>query len=73
MITDWRGNVITVGATVVFPGRQGSFLWMNEGRVVSIEENGRIGIQRTEATRPGQNTTKTSYPDPDRLTVVRAR
>ncbi len=74
MTKDWRGNVITLGATVIYPTRQGSSLWMNEGKVVSIAEDGAIGVMRSHTTWswPGEGS-KTSYPDPGRLTVVRAR
>jgi hypothetical protein len=33
---DWRGTEIEVGATVVYPGRGGSSLWMTEGTVVAL-------------------------------------
>lgn len=33
---DWRGVPITVGSTVVYPGRQGSSHWMNEAEVNAI-------------------------------------
>lgn len=76
MTKDWRGNVIMVGATVVYPSRQSSSLWMNEGRVVSIENDGKkIGVQRVSTTAGWQKGEgeRVSYPDPHRLTVVRRR
>ncbi len=72
MVKDWRGSVIMVGSTVAYPTRQSSSLWMNEGKVVSIDDE-RIGVQRTHSTgQPGQGQ-KISYPDVHRITVVRTR
>ena len=34
---DWRGRAIKKGVKIVYPGRQGSFIWMVEARVLSIE------------------------------------
>jgi hypothetical protein len=36
MMIDFLGNKITIGATVVYPGRQGSTMWMNRGLVVCL-------------------------------------
>lgn len=71
---DWRGTPITVGSTVVYPSRQGSSLWMNEGEVVSIDKlkegawqkgnaSVRIGVKKKDSSR-------TSYPDVERITVI---
>lgn len=35
---DFRGKEITVGSTVVYPGRRGSSMWLNQGRVTAIRE-----------------------------------
>lgn len=35
-LKDWRGTPIEVGSTIVYPGRHGSWIWMNEGEVISI-------------------------------------
>lgn len=59
---DWRGTRIKVGSAVVYPSRQGSSLWMNEGEVISVSE-GRVGVRKKGSKR-------TSYPDVLRLTVV---
>ncbi len=34
---DWRGTEIEVGSRVVYPGRQGSSMWMTEGEVVELK------------------------------------
>ena len=34
---DFLDNDINVGDTIVYPGRQGSSLWMNKGKVVGID------------------------------------
>lgn len=62
MVKDWRGKKIKVGATVVYPSRQSSYLWMNEGEVVSIKD-GRIGVRKSGSTR-------IAYPAVERLTVL---
>jgi len=36
MLKDIRGRRIEVGSKVVWPGRQGSNLWMTAGEVVSV-------------------------------------
>lgn len=35
-VTDWRGVEIQVGDRVIYPGRQGSHLWMVEAEVVEV-------------------------------------
>lgn len=35
---DFRGKEISVGSTVVYPGRRGSSMWLNQGRVTAIRE-----------------------------------
>ncbi len=74
---DWRGTVIKVGAKVVYPSRQSSSLWMNEGIVESVEvENGkdRVGVRKTREARFGTSKktsgSRVAYPDSDRITVV---
>lgn len=49
-MTDFRGTEITKGATVVYPNRQGSALWMNEGTVTAIVPFG-IEVQRKDTAR----------------------
>ena len=34
---DFLNNDINVGDTIVYPGRQGSSLWMNKAKVIGIE------------------------------------
>lgn len=38
MVKDFRNIDITPGDTVVYPGRHGSSVWMNCGRVLSVQE-----------------------------------
>lgn len=35
---DCRGREISIGATIVYPGRASSHLWMNVGQVVGIDD-----------------------------------
>lgn len=35
-MTDFRGKEITVGSKIVYPGRAGSAMWLNEGTVVGL-------------------------------------
>lgn len=35
-LRDWRGELIVVGTRIVYPGRRGSLVWMNEAEVVEI-------------------------------------
>lgn len=57
---DWRGTPITVGAQVVYPSRQGSRLWMNEGWVISLKP---FSVKKKDAKR-------ISHPAPERVTVL---
>lgn len=36
MITDWLGTEIKPGSVIVYPGRQGSSMWMNRAKVTSV-------------------------------------
>lgn len=47
---------------VVYPSREGSKMWMTEGKVVSIE-GAKVGVLKTDGKRP-------AYPALDRLTVI---
>ena len=47
MHKDFLGQPIRGGNTVVYPGRQGSRLWMNQAIVLEVNENG-IKVQRTK-------------------------
>jgi hypothetical protein len=83
-LLDWRGNPINVGDTVVYPGRQSSLVWMNEGIVVEIKEkeispynkNTRlvVGVKPLCESRHGRKRLKDSnrvvWPEPNRLTVM---
>lgn len=46
---DWRGVPIRVGSRVVYPGRHGSSLWMNEGEVVGIAA-GELRVKRIQVS-----------------------
>lgn len=35
---DFRGVEIRVGSTIVYPGRQGSSIWLNAAEVVRVED-----------------------------------
>lgn len=37
---DFFGNTIKVGDCIVYPGRQGSSMWMNKGTVMAIGQKG---------------------------------
>lgn len=46
---DFLGNAISLGSQVVYPGRQGSSLWMNYGFVEAFDPNNgrpRIKVRR---------------------------
>lgn len=57
--TDFLGKTINVGDTIVYPGRQGSSLWLNKGivrQVVDTEGNGGpyLGLQVERIAQPGR-------------------
>lgn len=79
VVTDWRGNEITVGAIVLYPSRQGSSLWMTEGEVVSVESaksprgRHRVGVRATRHSRAHSEKltrSRVAYPLPSRITVI---
>lgn len=47
LMIDFLGNQIRIGNTIVYPGRQGSRLWMNRAIVTVIRKNG-IQVQRPD-------------------------
>jgi len=50
-LKDWRGTPIEVGSTIIYPGRQGSSVWVNEGEVLAISTNeSRIWHRSAELT-----------------------
>ena len=61
VMVDWRGQEFTVGSRVVYPGRQGSSLYMVEATVVELSP---FRVQRT-----GQDGI-TTLTRTDRVTVV---
>lgn len=36
MVTDWLGTEIKPGSIIVYPGRQGSSMWMRKAKVTSV-------------------------------------
>jgi expansin (peptidoglycan-binding protein) len=40
-LTDWRDVPIQVGDHIVYPQRQGASMWMTEGKVVAVSDEGR--------------------------------
>ena len=82
-VKDWRGNPIRIGSRVIWPSRQGSNLWMNEGVVEAITPiepkyrdapDYKIGVRRIrEQTVSGRSTAVVNrglvYPSVDRLTA----
>jgi hypothetical protein len=78
-LKDWLGTPITVGCTIIYPGRQSGSLWMNKATVKVIGE--RSGPSGTIPTLTVVRTHSTSYGDPpdgsttiltviDRVTVM---
>lgn len=79
---DWRGVPIEVGAVVVYPSRQSSSTWMNEGVVETVEVDRvvlsgevvwKIGVRGLSEQKWGRTAPKSgriAYPRSDRLTVV---
>lgn len=51
---DFLGQEIKPGDTVVYPGRQGSRMWMNQAQVLSVDQTDRgwgVKVQRTDGIR----------------------
>ena len=46
-MVDFLGQPITVGKTVVYPGRQGSRLWMNRAVILEVSANA-VKVQRND-------------------------
>lgn len=44
---DYLGQAINVGNTIVYPGRQGSRMWMNNALVIELRPNG-VKVQRPD-------------------------
>lgn len=44
---DFLGQAITVGKTVVYPGRQGSKMWMNRAVVIEVLTNA-VKVERND-------------------------
>jgi hypothetical protein len=71
-VNDWRGKPIRIGSRVVYPSRQQGNLWMTEGEVVFISQDGKkIGVRRIRSTtKTHTKRDRVSYPNLDRLTLV---
>lgn len=82
---DWRGTPIEVGSTIVYPGRQGSSVWVNEAVVLEVGERRRwqllpgetepaLKVRRTHDTTGWRDLDKVSTVTAvDRVTVVGPR
>lgn len=72
MFHDCRGREILIGNTVVYPGRRGSGLWLNEGTVVDIlPALSQIAVQRVERSVGETKLGRTVYvSDLSRVAVV---
>ena len=46
---DWRGKAIKRGSSVVYPGRQGSVIWVVEAEVLEVKDE-EIVVQPTRST-----------------------
>lgn len=78
-LKDWRGTPIVVGSTVVYPGRGGSAMWLNEATVLEVGEVDvyhlrvpRLKVQQTNTTGYSLNTGPSYLRAIDRVTVVAA-
>lgn len=47
LMHDFLGQPIKAGQTVVYPGRQGSRMWMNQAIVMELLDNG-VRVQRSD-------------------------
>jgi hypothetical protein len=65
---DFRGKDIAVGATIVYPGRASSSLWMTEATVEKVNETGDC-TQSLVARRTFDNR-KVTLTEIGRVTVV---
>ena len=84
-VKDWLGTEMGIGDTVIYPSRQSSSLWVNEGKIVSLEmidppylynkgtKVPQVGILRSRSSgwRGKDPGKKVSYPDVGRITVIK--
>lgn len=66
---DWRGKSIKRGTRVVYPGRQGSSIWVVEAEVLSVEE-GEIVVQPVRTTGMNLSSRPVHIRNVDRVTVL---
>ena len=69
---DFLGNTIKVGSYVAYPGRRGSSLWMNVGRVAEMNTvDGSLTVDRIRESGAGHygDTTDTIDVIPRRVRV----
>lgn len=72
-IVDWRGTVITEGATVIYGGPVGRSIQQVEGRVAGFTKTGRVNVEiirRSYTTPYGGGDKRVVHVGPDRLTIV---
>lgn len=78
---DWRGTEIKAGSIVVYPSRQSSSMWVNEGVVIDVDEVDERGrrclkghVRKTREHSYGSTKetpdAKITSPDFSRVTVV---
>lgn len=73
MPKDWRGRQIMVGSTVVYPGRSGSSLWMNEGVIEELSFSMSGDIKDVKVRKLRERRYGRTYPASGRVTsIVRA-
>jgi hypothetical protein len=69
---DFLGRELKVGQRIVYPGRGGSSLWMNQGHITGIGDNyiEVLRIQTTWDPKPTGETKKVRIYCYDRTTIV---
>lgn len=72
MIVDFLGKEIRVGDLVVWPGRKGSSLWMNSGKVIALEtvEDNWTGEESIKLTALNKNDRPVILTELNRVVVV---
>lgn len=66
---DWRGKTIKKGVKVVYPGRQGSSIWVVEAEVISVDGN-EILAQPVRTTGSQVSGRPVRIKNVDRVTVL---
>ena len=66
---DWRGKAIKKGSRIVYPGRQGSSIWVVEAEVLGVKDGG-IVVQPVRTTGTAVATRPVHIKNVDRVTVI---